>query len=208
MDETASASETFRRGRGTTLLITCGALAREVVGLIELNGWRHLDVACLPAKLHHAPARIAPAVRAKIRAARNHYADIKVLYGDCGTSGALDAVLAEEGVERIPGPHCFSFYAGNETFARAADDDMTTFFLSDAFCRHFENLVWRPLALDKRADMVGFVFANYRKLVYLAQTEDAALEAKARDCARRLGLDYEYRFAGYGDLATFMAAAN
>ena len=195
----------FKRGNGSTLLIACGALAREIIQLIEMNDWRHLDVACLPAKLHHAPEQIPEAVRAKIRAAQGRYARIYVLYGDCGTGGLLDQVLEEEGgIERIAGPHCFAFFAGNVDFAAAAEDDMTTFFLTDYFCRHFEKFVWQAVGLDRRADMVSFVFGNYEKLVYLAQTRDPALEAKAREIAGRLGLAYSYRFCGYGDMEAFM----
>jgi len=205
----AASSYEFRRGFGSTLLIACGALAQEIVHLIELNGWRHLDVACLPAKLHHAPKLIAGAVRSKIEAARSKYDKIYVLYGDCGTGGELDAVLAQAGnVERIPGPHCFSFFAGNAAFAADAEDDLTTFFLTDYFCRHFEKFVWQAIGLDRRADMVQFVFGNYRKLVYLAQTREAQLEASAQQIANRLGLAYEHRFVGYGELEPFMAATN
>ena len=195
----------FRRGQGTTLLIACGALAREIVQLIERNGWWHLDVTCLPAKLHHTPDLIPEAVRQKIRFFRERYEKIYVLYGDCGTGGLLDQVLAEEGhVERIEGPHCFSFFAGNKAFAAHADDDVTTFFLTDYFCRHFEKFVWQALGLDRRADMVDFVFANYQKLVFMPQVVDDDLERKARGIAARLGLAYEYRFCGYGDLERFM----
>ena len=195
----------FRRGRGSTLLIACGALAREIIQLIERNGWDHLDVNCLPAKLHHTPDRIPEAVRQKIRQAGDRYEKIYVLYGDCGTGGLLDEVLAEEGhVERIEGPHCFSFFMGNEVFAGGADDEISTFFLTDYFCRHFEKFVWEALGLDRRDDMVDFVFGNYRKLVFMPQTEDEELQQKARGIAGRLGLDYEYRFAGYGDLERFM----
>ena len=195
----------FKAGQGTTLLIACGALGREVVALIEMNAWRHLDVTCLPAKLHHDPKRIPEAIRAKIRAAEGRYEAIYVLYGDCGTGGELDRVLAEEGgVTRIPGPHCFSFFAGNEAFAKTAEEELTTFYLTDYFCRHFESFVWKALGLDRRADMAAFVFANYEKLVYLAQTNDPSLETKALEIAERLGLAYEFRPCGYGDLAAFM----
>jgi hypothetical protein len=208
MDLQPAATYDFKRGTGTTLMIACGALGREIIDLIEINQWRHLDVSCLPAKLHHAPKLIPEAVREKIRAARGKYQKIYVLYGDCGTGGLLDDVLREEGnAERIEGPHCFSFFAGNAAFAARAEDDLTTFFLTDYFCRHFEKFVWQAIGLDRRADMVQFVFGNYRKLVYLAQARDAELEALAPQIAARLGLEYEYRFSGYGDLESFMGAA-
>lgn len=196
----------FRRGQGTTLLIACGALAREIIDLIEMNGWQHLDVTCLPAKLHHDPKSIPEAVRGRIREAKDRYQKIYVLYGDCGTGGLLDRILEEEGnVERIGGPHCFSFFMGNDTFAARTDDDISTFFLTDYFCRHFDKFVWEALGLDRRADMADFVFGNYTRLVFMPQTIDEALEKKARDIAALLKLDYERRFCGYGDLEPFMA---
>ena len=120
-----------------TLLIACGALAREVLALIRLNGWSHMELACLPAHLHNRPQRIPAAVRAKIRKARPHYARILVLYGDCGTGGALDQVLAEEGVERIPGPHCYAFYSGIDDFLAQAEAEPACFYLTDYLVRHF-----------------------------------------------------------------------
>lgn len=195
----------FRRGAGSTLLIACGALAREIVQLIELNRWTHLDVACLPAKLHNEPEKIPDAVREKIRANREKYDTIKIVYADCGTGGLLDTVCAEERVERIEGPHCYSFFSGNDVFEARGDDDMTSFFLTDYLVRQFDKLIWEGFGLDRRADMRDFIFGNYEKVVYLAQIEDAALETEARAIAKRLDLSYEYRFTGMGDLATFMA---
>ena len=198
----------FRRGRGTTLLIACGALAREAVDLIEANGWRHLDLQCLPAKLHHRPELIPEAVREKIRAAKaggSATARYMSSMAIAARAGELDRVLAEEGgVTRIGGPHCFSFYRGNAAFAAAAEREITAFYLTDYFCRHFETFVWEALGLDRRADMVEFVFANYEKLVYLAQVEDPDLATKAEAIARRLKLAYEYRPCGYGDFAEFL----
>jgi Protein of unknown function (DUF1638) len=189
----------FRRGSGSTLLIACGALAHEIVDLIEMNHWSHLDVACLPAKLHHRPALIPEAIRSKIRQQRSKYEKIYVLYGDCGTGGLIDKVLEEEGdIERIAGPHCFSFFMGNDAFAAQSEEELGTFFLTDYFCKNFEKFVWEALGLDRRSDMVSFVFANYTKLVFMPQTKDDFLECKARDIAHRLGLRYEYRYVGYG----------
>src|ERR1700727_189603 len=98
------------------LVIACGALAREIATLRRLNRWEALDVRCLPAELHNRPERIAPAVQAEIRAHRDRYRTIFVAYGDCGTAGALDAVLEAEGVERIQGAHCYQFFAGARAF--------------------------------------------------------------------------------------------
>ncbi|MEM7170303.1 MAG: DUF1638 domain-containing protein [Pseudomonadota bacterium] len=178
--------------------------------MIEKNRWQHLDLACLPGKLHHRPELIPEAVRDKIRQKKDHYDKIYVLYGDCGTGGALDRVLAQEGgeaggIERISGPHCFSFYQGNQSFEAYSETEITTFFLTDYFCRHFEKFVWQTLGLDRRPDMKDFVFAHYEKLVYQAQVVDRDLEGKAQEIAGRLGLKYEYRFVGFGEMATFLA---
>jgi Protein of unknown function (DUF1638) len=190
-----------------TLLIACGALAREVLALIRLNGWSHMAVACLPAKLHNTPARIPEAVRAKIRGARRKYDEILVLYGDCGTGGGLDAVLTEEGVERIPGPHCYAFYTGVDAFLAQAEAEPACFYLTDYLARHFERLVIAGLGLDRHPELLPLYFGNYEKLVYLAQTPDPQLERKAKAAALRLGLAYEHRATGYGGLQDFLRKA-
>jgi len=195
----------FKPGRGDVLLIACGALAREIVDLIEKNRWPGFDLQCLPAKWHNTPEHIVPGVRARIRAAKSHYRSIFVLYGDCGTGGLLDAMLVEEGVERIEGPHCYAFFSGNENFAAQAEDDMAAFFLTDYLARHFDRLIWAGLGLDRHPELLPDYFGNYTKIVYLAQTRDAELAERAEAAARRLGLAYEYRFTGYGELAARMA---
>jgi Protein of unknown function (DUF1638) len=191
-----------------TLLIACGALAREVLALIRLNGWTHMTVACLPAKLHNTPARIPEAVRAKIRGARRKYQRILVLYGDCGTGGLLDAVLAEEGVERIPGPHCYAFYSGVDAFLANAEAEPACFYLTDYLARHFERLVIAGLGLDRHPELLPLYFGNYEKLVYLAQMGDPYLEQQAKAAALRLGLAYEHRPTGYGGLQDFLRRAS
>jgi hypothetical protein len=190
-----------------TLLIACGALSREVLALIRINGWSHLEVSCLPAKLHNTPARIPEAVRAKIRAARTRYDKIFVLYGDCGTGGGLDAVLADEGVERIPGPHCYAFYNGVDAFLAQAEAEPACFYLTDYLARHFERLVIEGLGLDRHPELLPLYFGNYEKLVYLAQVPDPGLELKAKAAALRLGLAYEHRSTGYGGLQDFLRQA-
>ncbi len=193
--------------RPRTLLIACGALAREVVELIRRNGWRHMTVTCLPANWHNTPQRIPEAVRGKIRAARDSYDRIYVLYGDCGTGGLLDRVLEEEGVERLPGPHCYAFYTGVESFLAMADEDPTCFYLTDYLARHFDRLIIEGLGIDRHPELQDVYFGNYTKLVYLAQSQDAALDRKAREAAARLGLAYEGRQTGMGDLGAFLNKA-
>jgi hypothetical protein len=194
----------FRRGEGGTLVIACGALAREIVAAIELNRLTDLDVTCLPAIWHNTPEKIPDGVRDKIRAARGRYGRILVAYGDCGTGGLLDRVLDEEGVERIEGPHCYAFFSGNAAFdAKAMDEDLTAFYLTDYLARHFDRLIWQGFHLD-RPGMRDTMFGNYTKVVYLAQVEDPALKALAEAAARKLGLAYEYRLTGYGELTPFL----
>jgi Protein of unknown function (DUF1638) len=187
------------------LLIACGALAREIVDVIERNKWQAMDIQCLPAKWHNTPQFIVAGVRDKIREARGSYEKIYVLYGDCGTGGQLDTMLAEEGVERIAGPHCYAFYSGNAAFAKTAEDEFTAFYLTDYLARHFDKLIWEGLGLDRHPELLVDYFQHYTKIVYLAQTMDVALERKAEAAAQKLGLAYEYRFTGYGELETEVA---
>ena len=189
-----------------TLVIACGALAREFLAVVERNGWSNLEITCLPAIWHNRPEKIPDGVRRKIRAARGRYDRILVLYGDCGTGGLLDQVLAEEGVERIAGPHCYEFFAGTKAFEEMMEAEIGSFFLTDYMVRHFDRLIMQGLGLDRRPELRDLYFGNYRKLVYLSQIEDPRLLAKARSAAEQLGLEFEHRHTGYGDLETFLAA--
>ena len=190
-------------GRGRVLLIGCGALAHEVLALKRTHGWDHLDLQCLPAILHNHPERIPDAVAAAVTANRADYPDIYVLYADCGTGGLLEARCDALGVGMLEGPHCYSFFEGNATFA--ARDEMTAFYLTDFLVRQFDAFVTRPLGLDRHPELRDMYFGNYTTLVYQAQTDDPALTEKAKACADRLGLAFERRFTGYGDLGRAMA---
>jgi hypothetical protein len=186
---------------GRILLIACGALAHEIVALKAANGWAHMDLQCLPAKLHLWPDRIIPAVEAAVEAARGLYEAVFIVYADCGTGGLLRAACDRLGVEMVEGPHCYAFFEGNAAFAARAETEFDAFYLTDFLVRQFDAFVWKPMGLDRHPELRDMYFGNYRKLVYQAQVDDPALDARARDCAARLGLDYERRFTGYGDLA-------
>lgn len=187
--------------QGKILLIACGALAHEVLAVKRANGFDHIDLQCLPANLHLWPDRIPAAVEAAVLTHRDDYAVIYILYADCGTGGLLQAKCKELGVEMIAGPHCYSFFEGNDVFAELAETEFTAFYLTDFLVRQFDAFVWRPMGLDRHPELRDMYFGNYTKLVYQAQVNDPALDAKAQDCAARLGLAYERRFTGYGDLA-------
>ena len=188
------------------LIVGCGALARELVDLTR--GLPNVDITCLPATLHNRPGGIPKAVRDRIRRRRAGYDRVFVAYADCGTGGLLDVALADEpGVERLPGAHCYEFYAGRPDFARLIADEPATFFLTDFLARNFDRLVIEGLGLDRHPELLATYFGNYERLVYLAQTDDPALVTAARRGARRLGLRFELRRTGYGELATSIAAA-
>lgn len=192
-------------GDNRALVIGCGALARELVALT--GGVPGIDVACLSPDLHNRPDRIPDQVRARIQDARaDGYERIFVAYADCGTGGLLDPVLAEEGVERLGGAHCYEFFAGRAAFAEMADEDPATFWLTDFLARNFERLVIRGLGIDRHPELEAMYFANYRRLIYLSQTEDPELLASAQAAAERLGLMFEHRHVGLGELATSIAA--
>jgi hypothetical protein len=189
------------------LVIACGALAREIVALRTLNEWPHMVVQCLPADLHNRPEKIPELVRAKIHAARAQFTSIFVAYADCGTGGLLDAVLDEEGVERIPGAHCYEFFAGSAQFAALAEAELGTFYLTDFLLQHFERLIIHGLGLDKHPELLPIYFGHYKKLTYLAQVSSAEKIAAGRAAANRLGLAFETHITGYGGLATGLERA-
>ena len=185
------------------VVIACGALARELLAVIDASNWQHLAVQCLPADLHNRPERITEAVRQKIRTARasGRFSHVYVAYGDCGTGGALDRMLAEEGVERIQGAHCYEFLAGSSVFERLSDEEPGTFYLTDFLLRHFERIVIRGLGLDRFPHLAEQYFGNYRRLVYLAQQPTAERLSAAQAAAQRLGLAFESRDTGLAPLA-------
>ena len=186
------------------LVIACGALAREIGAVLEANRLDHIELTCLPAMWHNRPERIADGVRAVIAENRGRYQRFAVAYAECGTQGALDRVCAEEGAIRIAGPHCYAFYSGTEAFLARGDADMDAFFLTDFLARQFEAFVIEPLGLDRHPELRDAYFGHYRRLVYLAQSEDAELDAKAEHAAETLGLAYERRATGLGDLSRFL----
>ena len=189
-------------------VIACGALAREILAICETNRLEHVELTCLPAIWHVYPDKIAPALREKIAEARAQGIErIFVGYAECGTRGEIDRICAEEGIERIAGPHCYAFYTGVDKFLAECADEITAFYLTDLIARQFEAFVIEPLKLDKHPELIQMVFGNYEKIVYLAQTQDEELQAKAKWAADFLGLAYEYRFTGYGDLTPALTGA-
>lgn len=206
-DETLTHSGLVPSSKGRVLLLACGALAREILAVIGANGWTHLDLACLPAILHNTPDKIPPAVAEAVEKHRDAYDAIFVVYADCGTGGQLQALCDRLGVEMIEGPHCYSFFEGNDIFTDHAETEFTAFYLTDFLVRQFDAFVTKPLGLDRHPDLRDMYFGNYEKLVYQAQTDDPELTRKARACAETLGLAFERRFTGYGDLARFVTRA-
>lgn len=202
-DETLTTRGFVHAEGGRVLLLACGALAREILAVKDAGGLDHLDLQCLPAIYHNHPEKIVPAIEALVIKHRDDYSRIFVVYADCGTGGKLFEKCNELGIEMVEGPHCYSFYETNATFA--ARDEITAFYLTDFLVRQFDAFIWEPLGLGKHPALRDMYFGNYETLVYQAQTKNPDLEAKAKDCAARLGLTYEYRFTGYGDLETALS---
>jgi len=180
----------------SVLVIACGAIARELVRIRDLNNWDHVEFQCLPAKLHNSPEIIPQAVTEKIEAEQDKFEKIFVAYADCGTGGLLDKALEKYPVERIPGAHCYEFFAGSDMFHRLADEEPGSFYLTDFLVRNFERLVVRGLGLDRQPSLMPLYFGNYRRVIYLAQVESEELKEMARAHADFLGLEFEYRFTG------------
>lgn len=194
-------SQFVYEGKGDILLLACGALAAEILALIRMNGWDHFHLHCLPAKLHLYPDKIPHEVEKAVNKFKSEFKHIFVVYADCGTGGLLRKKCDEMGIEMIPGPHCYAFFEGVEKFNKTAENEITSFYLTDFLVRQFNSFIIKPLGLDKHPDLKEMYFGNYTKLVYLAQTEDQDLTRLAKDYAELLELEYERRFTGYGDLA-------
>ncbi|GAB5471500.1 MAG: DUF1638 domain-containing protein [Rhodospirillales bacterium] len=193
---------------GKTLIVGCGALAREIVFLQRSHGWQDLQITCLPAIWHNRPELIPDGVRQRIRRGREEgFERVFVAYGDCGTGGLLDRVLEEEGATRIDGDHCYAFYRGIEAFNAEHFDDPTVFYLTDYLVRHFDRLIIQGLWIDRHPELKAQYFGHYTRLVYLAQSEDRDLDRQAEAAAKTLDLDYERVFTAMGELETFLKQA-
>lgn len=192
--------------RESVLVIACGALAREIHELKRRYAWDHLDMQCIDARLHNRPALIPERLRQKIRENTGRYDRIFVAYADCGTGGAIDRLLAEEQIERLPGAHCYQFFAGRGRFAELSDAEPGTFYLTDFLARNFEKLVIGPLKLDVHPELRSAYFGNYKKLVFLSQTSDSELLQLAKAAAQSLQLEFEHVHCGYGELEVELQA--
>jgi len=183
-----------------TLLIACGALGHEIIALIDVLSLENITVQCLPAHFHNSPEKIPDGVEKKIALAKGRFDRILVLYGECGTGGRLDEILEREGIERIPGAHCYEFFMGSADFKALFDAEPGSFFLTDYLVKHFDLLIIQGLGLDRFPQLLDDYFGNYTQLVYLAQMQDPDLDAAAKEAAKRLNLNFERRFTGYGGL--------
>lgn len=193
------------QAKARVLVLACGALANEILALIRLNGWDHMSLTCLPAILHNTPERIPDAVRDAMEKHRGDFDHVFLAYADCGTGGQLTSLCDELGIKMIRGPHCYSFFEGNETFAVRAADEIDVFYLTDFLARGFENFVIKPLGLDRHPELRDIYFGHYTRLTYLAQSDDPKLDAMAQAAAAQLGLRYERKFTGFGDLAVALS---
>lgn len=189
------------------LLLACGALAREIIALRDQLGAGHVDLMCLPANLHNRPELIPDSVERAVNKYRDRYEKIYVVYADCGTGGRLETLCKTLGVEMMVGPHCYAFYDGQADFVEKSADEITAFYLTDFIARQFDTLIWKGLKLDKHPQLLEMFFGNYTKVVYQAQVEDPKLVEKAKAAAEKLGLEFEMRITGYGELADFVAKA-
>ena len=191
----------------SVLVITCAAIAREVNEIKKLGQWSQMDLQAITADLHARPEKIPAAVADKIDRARDQYDHIFVAYGDCGTSGELDRVLEAKGVKRLPGAHCYDFLAGRENYEQMQEQEPGTFYLTDFLAQHFQRLVIEILGIDRHPELLEMYFGNYTRLVYLAQTDSDEITEIARAAADQLGLRFERKFTGMGEMVPELDAA-
>jgi Protein of unknown function (DUF1638) len=188
------------------LVLACGALAREVLAIVQANGWQHVEVRHLPPELHATPRRIPPALEEALQEATGSYDRVFVAYADCGTTGGIDEVCERYGATRLEGAHCYAVYAGLAEWDALQEEEPGTFYLTDFFVRNFDSFVGQPLGLDRYPELIRDILGNYRRVVYLAQNDDPDLRERAEECAASLGLEFEFRQTGYGRLAPSLSS--
>ena len=186
---------------GRLLVIGCGALAEELSALKRANQWTALDIKCLDAALHNRPERIADRLESVLAQHHGEYTNILIAYADCGTGGAVDRVARQFNAQRLPGAHCYEFYATRPVFEALAEAEPGTFYLTDFLARHFDRLVIEEMKLDEHPELEDMLFGRYRKVVYLAQVDSSELLHQAERAATRLKLPLEVVSTGYGLLA-------
>ena len=186
---------------GRLLVIGCGALAEELSALKRANQWTVLDIKCLDAALHNRPERIADRLESVLAQHHAEYTNILIAYADCGTGGAVDRVAHQFNAQRLPGAHCYEFYATSPVFEALAEAESGTFYLTDFLVRHFDRLVIEEMKLDEHPELEGMLFGRYRRVVYLAQVDSSELLDQAERAASRLKLPLEVVTTGYGLLA-------
>lgn len=180
------------------LVIACGALASELRTVLRAQDLAGaVEVTYLPANLHNRPERIVPELEPMLQQAALQNRAVFVAYADCGTGGALDALLERHpGVTRLPGSHCYEFFSGAEQFAAMHEEELGTLFLTDFLAKHFEPLLWQGLGLDRHPELRDTYFGNYRRVVLISQSTDPEIVALGRAAAARLTLDFEHRHVG------------
>jgi hypothetical protein len=189
----------------TTGLILCGALGKEVLDIVEKHGW-DAEVVGVPAVVHVFPDQIAPKVEKRILEWREKYERLIVLFGDCGSKGALDQMLTKyPDIERIAGPHCYEFYGG-EQFASLMEEEPGTFFLTDFMVRTFQGLIVKSMGLDRFPQLKEEYFRNYKRLVYLVQKDNLEYRQKATEIATYLQLSLTIIETGYNFLEDRLVA--
>jgi len=186
---------------GRLLVIGCGALAEELSALKRANQWTALDIKCLDAALHNRPERIADRLESVLAQHHAEYTNILIAYADCGTGGAVDRVAQQFNAQRLPGAHCYEFYATSPVFEALAEAEPGTFYLTDFLVRHFDRLVIDEMKLDEHPELEEMLFGRYRRVVYLAQVDSSELLDQAERAATRLKLPLEVVTTGYGLLA-------
>jgi hypothetical protein len=184
-------------------VLACGALVRELRAVFDQEGLTDtVDVEYLPAPLHNRPEKIVPAIEARLADVADGR-PIFLGYADCGTGGLLDAFIArsDRAITRLPGAHCYEFFAGAERFAALHEEEFGTFYLTDFLARNFDSLIWQGLKIDAHPELRDSYFGNYRRVVLLSQSDDPAVVEFGRAAAERLGLEFEHVATGLAPFA-------
>jgi hypothetical protein len=185
-------------------VIACGALGGHIREIAARRGWT-VELHTLPSLLHNHPERIAPAAEQLARELQARGLRVALGYADCGSYGALDELCARLDLRRLPGLHCYDVLAGPGRLREMLEREPGTYLLTDFLVRSFHRSVMAELGLDRYPELWPDYFGHYRRVVWLAQSRDPALDAEADAVARLFGLPLTVIDVGTGRLERELA---
>jgi len=183
-----------------SLLLGCGVLRREVLQLIEKNGWP-LDTLFLDSVLHCELAKLAHSLQSALAAHRDR--DVIVFYGCCHP--LMESMLEEAGTFRTDGQNCLDMLLGHEVFL--TETESGAFFLLEEWARRWPRVVSSSFGTN-RIEVIREIFQGDRQYILGIRTPCSGdFEAEAEAVARMVDLPLRWKDVGLDRLEAVLQAA-